>query len=129
MVNNEYLKVPPDYDKEKSIKPKNTHSHNKNTFSLAELEGVFCYNSVRPHHKGWHQKRNKKWTKTEYLQKNRKNKIDAEMKEILPLIEQSVEILKGEEKTEGKVMIFGLLSLSLDIGYREILRVIKKKGE
>lgn len=59
MVNNEYLKVPPDYDKEKSITPKNTHSHNKNTFSLAELESVFCYYSVRPHHKGWHQKRNK----------------------------------------------------------------------
>ena len=59
MVNNEYLKVPPDYDKEKSIKPK-IHIHTTKTlFSLAELKSVFCYYRVSPHHKGWHQKRNK----------------------------------------------------------------------
>ncbi len=53
MVNNEYLKSPARLRQGKVDKTENTHSHDKNTFSLAELESVFCYNSVRPHQKGW----------------------------------------------------------------------------
>lgn len=52
MVNNEYLKSPARLRQGKVVKTEKTHSHDKNTFSLAELESVFCYYRVSPHRKG-----------------------------------------------------------------------------
>lgn len=63
------------------------------------------------------------------LTEEQKNKINAKIKEILPLIEGSLETCKSKVPVEGKTLTLGLLSLALDICTNKIKRIIDKKEE
>lgn len=49
------------------------------------------------------------------LTDEQKTKIDAEIKEILPLIEESIERIKDDGGVMGKALTLLLLSLGLDL--------------
>ena len=62
------------------------------------------------------------------IDEQNKKKINAEIKEILPLIKNSVNFLEGDECVISKAFLLLLLSLTIDTCSKKI-RYILKEGE
>lgn len=56
-------------------------------------------------------------------------KIDAEIKEILPLIKDTLNFLEGDECVIGKALLLLLLSTSVDVCNKRIKNIVEKENK
>lgn len=60
---------------------------------------------------------------------NRTKKIDAEIKEILPLIKDTLNFLEGDECVIAKAIALLLLSTSMDVCNKRIKNIVEKENK